>query len=222
MISIRAVSKLILILGTVAFALNVYSSGGYGNIKNGFNLSNSIIPVGDIKRGGPARDGIPSIDSPEFISAAVALKKYGNDDRAIVVSHDGIKKVYPIAIMNWHELVNDQIAGTPILVTFCPLCGTGIVFKAAFSGNRLIFGVSGLLYQSDVLMFDRQTNSLWSQLLNKSVSGKNVGKSLDVFPSSHLLLKDYLLKNPKALVLSQKTGKKRDYKRRPLSGLPKI
>ena len=183
-------------------------------VKNGFDLKNSIIPVDQILSGGPPRDGIPSIDKPKFIAAKDAdfLKP---DDRVIGVNYNGVARAYPIRILNWHEIVNDEVAGKSIAVTFCPLCGTGIVYSGDFNGKAHKFGVSGLLYNSDVLLFDRETETLWSQILSKGVSGQLVNQTLSVIPSSHTSWKAWLKMHPKTQVLSTETGIKRDYSRSP-------
>ena len=120
--------------------------------KNGFNLENSTIPTNKILQGGPPRDGIPSLDKPKFLSADQA--NYLNpDDRILGVFHKGIARAYPIRILNWHEIVNDRIQGDAVIVTFCPLCGTGLVYDGNIDGKLHDFGVSGLLYNSDVLLY---------------------------------------------------------------------
>ena len=182
---------------------------------NGFDLNGSLIPTGEIKRGGPPRDGIPSIDKPQFIYEEEAKKALPHDTRAIIVEHKNVLKAYPIPILNWHEIVNDEIAGIPIVITYCPLCGTGIVFHSKFSDKILKFGVSGLLYQSDVLLYDRSTESLWSQLMRQSISGKMKGQKLSILPTKIVPLFDFLKMHPNTKILSTKTGSRRDYKRSP-------
>ena len=124
-------------------------------VRNGFVLSNLRIPLEEIKGGGPPKDGIPSIDKPIFEKAAEAtwLKA---EDNVLGLVVNGIARAYPIRIMNWHEVVNDVIGDQPIVITFCPLCGSGIAFDAKIDGQAHSFGVSGLLYNSDVLLYDRE------------------------------------------------------------------
>ena len=148
--------------------------------KNGFDVGNSSIPVAEILSGGPPRDGIPSIDDPHFITSDRA-DFLDPEDRVIGVSRNGEARAYPIAIMNWHEIVNDRIGDESIVVTYCPLCGTGMVFLAP---PGLEFGVSGLLYNSDVLLYDRQSESLWSQIMMQAVSGERLGEKLNLLPAS--------------------------------------
>jgi len=184
---------------------------------NGFDLQGALVPEREILRGGPQRDGIPTINTPKFTSAAQALTIYKKGTRAIVVRAGGEVKAYPITVLNWHEIVNDSIATTAVTVTYCPLCGTGIVFKAKVGSDVLKFGVSGLLYQSDVLLYDKKTGSLWSQILRKAVTGTHKGRRLEVYASTIEILDDLVRKEPKIKVLSTDTGFRRDYGRDPYS-----
>ena len=146
--------------------------------KNGFDLSNASIPIEKILHGGPPRDGIPALDDPKFVNANHADFIQAGD-RVLGVARNGIAKAYPINILNWHEIVNDQFGDEGIAVTFCPLCGTGMAFKADIQGKIRDFGVSGLLYNSDVLLYDRDSESLWSQIAREAVSGPLLGTSLE-------------------------------------------
>ncbi|MCL6415569.1 DUF3179 domain-containing protein [Aestuariirhabdus sp. Z084] len=189
-------------------------SAGLFNQHNGFDLSDSSLPVNEIMHGGPPRDGIPAIDKPRFIGAEQA--DYLDDDaRVMGVSLGGQQKAYPIGILNYHEIVNDSLAGTPIAVTYCPLCGTGIVYQAQVKDQLLQFGVSGLLYNSDVLLYDRQTESLWSQVLSRAVTGPMKDQPLELIAASHTSWKDWHNRYPDTLVLSRETGYRRDYSRSP-------
>lgn len=183
---------------------------------NGFDLSNSIIDKNKILSGGPSKDGIPSIDNPKFID--VRDVKYLRDDDIIIgLNHAGIQKAYPTRILVWHEITNDTIGTLDIAVTYCPLCGTAMVFDRNIEGKLRSFGVSGLLYQSDVLMYDRETNSLWSQLAMKSISGRSVNSTLKWLPSQHLTWKAWKTKYPNSKVLSLDTGYNRNYNASPYS-----
>ena len=182
--------------------------------KNGFDLSNSSINQNEILSGGPAKDGIPSINNPQFLD--VKEVDYLKDDDIIIgLSHNGINKAYPTRILVWHEIVNDTIEDLNVAVTYCPLCGTAMVFDRYIDDKLRSFGVSGLLYQSDVLMYDRETNSLWSQLAMKSVSGKSLGSELRWIPSQHLTWKAWKTTYPNSKVLSLDTGYHRNYKATP-------
>jgi hypothetical protein len=170
--------------------------------------------VAHILSGGPGKDGIPAIDNPHFVSADKAgfLKP---DSLVLGMTYKGLVKAYPINILNWHEIVNDQFNGEPVVITFCPLCGSGMAFSANIDGKAHTFGVSGLLYNSDVLMYDRQTESLWSQLMSKAISGTNKGRPLTSLLVLHTTWEDWRTRNPKTLVLSTDTGFNRDYRYSP-------
>ncbi len=185
--------------------------------KNGFDLSNALIDVDEILSGGPKKDGIPSIDKPNFVAA-----KHANflspKNRVLGLVIDGVAKAYPVKILNWHEIVNDRIRGNAFVVTYCPLCGTGVAFWSNIRGRNLTFGVSGLLYNSDVLFYDRQTESLWSQIAAIAISGKFAGAELQQLVLTHTTWSDWLEKHPRTLVLSIKTGYLRSYNTNPYAG----
>jgi len=185
---------------------------------SGFDISNAIVKPKEIERGGPAKDGIPALTNPKFVNIKSAKKMFGKKERALVVSYEGEHKAYPIGILNWHEIVNDRIRNKPFTVTYCPLCGTGIVFDAKMFGKRQLFGVSGLLYKSDVLLYDKETESLWSQILRKAVTGKRKGSKLTIYPSKMVNLHTWLKTHKNAKVLSTKTGHSRKYDVNPYSG----
>lgn len=199
---------------TFLFVFTLITTSHAKPIKNGFDLSETTIPADKIFIGGPPRDGIPSIDKPHFLEADNAdyLK---DNDRILGVYHQGEARAYPIRILNWHEIVNDKIKDKAVAVTYCPLCGSGIVYNAEIDGKAYEFGVSGLLYNSDVLLYDRETETLWSQILSKAIGGKLVNTELEILPSSHTSWKAWRTKYPNSKVLSTKTGYARDYDRSP-------
>ncbi|MDX1666504.1 MAG: DUF3179 domain-containing protein [Saprospiraceae bacterium] len=177
---------------------------------NDFELTDLLIPKSEIHHGGPPKDGIPAIDQPVFVSADEAnfLKA---DDRVLGLSIEGQAKAYPIKILNYHEVVNDEFDDRAVVVTFCPLCGSGLAFDAMVEGITRTFGVSGLLYNSDVLLYDRQTESLWSQLMMKAVSGPASGTELQPIPTSFTTWSDWKSRHPESLVLTPDTGHQRNY-----------
>ena len=185
---------------------------------NGFNLSGAAIPRDRIHHGGPAKDGIPAIDRPIFVTAKQGGTFLKDDDGVLGVAHRGVVRAYPIRILNWHEIVNDRFADQPVLITFCPLCGTGMVFESRADDRTLDFGVSGLLYNSDVLMYDRQTQSLWSQIMMRAVSGPMNGKRLTPIAVTHTTWADWRKSHPATQVLSAETGHVRSYDRNPYAG----
>ena len=184
---------------------------------NGFNLSKAIIPVSEIRSGGPPRDGIPAIDRPRFIPAE-QVDFLRDEDVVISFTSGGTTRAYPLRILVWHEIVNDKLGEEAIAVTYCPLCGTAMVFDRRIAGHTLNFGVSGLLYQSDVLMYDRETESLWSQLKMQCVSGPLVETQLSWLPSEHLTWRRWRQKYLQGEVLSTNTGYERDYTQQPYKG----
>ena len=181
---------------------------------NGFQVEPHSIPLKEILSGGPPRDGIPALLSPQFLSAQEAAF-LSPTDRVLGIQGTHQAKAYPIAILNWHEIVNDTFEGTPVVITYCPLCGTGMGFRRKVGNRLLTFGVSGLLYQSDVLMYDHQTESLWSQIAMKAVTGESLGESLEPIFLEHTTWKAWREHHPRTLVLSPRTGFTRDYSRDP-------
>ena len=171
--------------------------------RNGFVLEPSLVPVREIRRGGPPRDGIPAIYTPRFLPADGA-HRLRDDDRVIGVVADGVARAYPVAILDHHEVVNDWTRPTRLVITYCPLCGSGMVFRPP--GDRAVFGVSGLLYNSDVLLYDHQTESLWSQILGKAVTGPAAGEVLEQVAAVHGSWSSWRARHPDTLVLSRDTG----------------
>ncbi|NCF36947.1 MAG: DUF3179 domain-containing protein [Gammaproteobacteria bacterium] len=184
---------------------------------NGFDLSNSIIPRSEILHGGPPRDGIPALSNPKLVESDSA-GYLEPEDRVVGITLNGEARAYPVAILNWHEIVNDEIDDRHFAITYCPLCGTAVAFDSTIEGSTTEFGVSGLLYNSDVLLYDRDTESLWSQILGQAVAGPRVGQSLTAIPISHTSWRDWRNDHPDTLVLSDDTGYSRDYRRDPYAG----
>ena len=212
--SLNKVLNKLLSFSLLLVSISMLSIAQANPIKNGFDLADISIPANKVFIGGPPRDGIPSIDNPKFLTADKAdyLK---DEDRVLGIYHQGEARAYPIRILDWHEIVNDKINDKAIAVTYCPLCGSGIVYNAEIEGKAYEFGVSGLLYNSDVLLFDRDTETLWSQILAKAVSGKLKDTELEIIQSSHTSWKTWKQKYPDSKVLSTETGFSRDYNRSP-------
>lgn len=202
---------LVWLLFGCTFAL-VWSGASLGEepYVNGFDVRKALVPQDEIVEGGPPRDGIPALMAPHFVTAADATFLRA-DDSVLGVSLHAAAKAYPVRILNWHEIVNDEIAGQPVAVSFCPLCGTGAAFYAQAQGRRLTFGVSGLLYNSNLLLYDKETQSLWSQLMNKAISGPLKGTLLVSLPVTQTTWKAWRQAHPDTLVLSEHTGYRRDY-----------
>lgn len=211
----KSIKNLLRISFAIALTSTAYTSFATSN--NGFDLSNSLIDKDLILAGGPAKDGIPAIDNPQFITPQSATFLQAAD-RILGIQMNGISKAYPIAILNWHEIVNDEIKGSQFSITYCPLCGTGVAFSSRVKDKTLNFGVSGLLYNSDVLLYDRQTESLWPQIKAMAISGELKGEKLTKLPITHTSWSNWLETHPKTMVMSNKTGYSRDYSGNPYSG----
>jgi hypothetical protein len=181
---------------------------------NGFQVEPHAIPLEEIASGGPPKDGIPALMTPQFLPAD-EVDFLAPEDRILGLQGTHQTKAYPIAILNWHEIVNDTFEGTPVVITYCPLCGTGMGFRRMVGTRLLTFGVSGLLYQSDVLMYDHQTQSLWSQIAMEAVTGPSLGAHLKPIFLEHTTWKAWRKRFPHTLVLSRETGFTRNYSRDP-------
>ena len=213
--------SLILSASPLLMAGTLASRRVWAQTRNGFDLSGALVPADAIQQGGPPRDGIPSIDRPRFVEAGQSGLKDG--DRVLGLARGGIALAYPVRILNWHEVVNDRLGGEAIAVTYCPLCGTGMAFDANVDGKAVSsFGVSGLLYNSDVLLYDRGTESLWSQILEQAVAGPLKGRKLLPVPLTHTSWADWRKRHPRTEVLSTDTGHVRDYERDPYAGYDSV
>jgi hypothetical protein len=183
--------------------------------KLGFVIDDALVPAEEIHDGGTGRDGIPALFYPDFVSAEAA-GFLNAKDRVLGIEIDGVARAYPIRILNYHEIVNDAFGGKALVITYCPLCNSGVAFDARAVGqSRLEFGVSGLLYNSDVLLYDRETHSLWSQIDKIAISGSMKGTRLTSLPMAHTTWRDWVARYPQTEVLSDKTGHNRDYRKDP-------
>ena len=169
-----------------------------------------LIPLDKIKGGGPPKDGIPSIDNPIFVNA-VDANFMSDSDIVIGLEINGETKAYPLFILVWHEIVNDTVGNTPVSVTYCPLCYTNQVFERIIDGQEVEFGTSGKLYNSNLLMYDRYTESYWSQALGMAVKGELTGYQLDLVPFDVITWGDWKILHPDTLVLTTDTGHLRSY-----------
>jgi len=144
---------------------------------SGFSFSNTLIPADRILAGGPPKDGIPALTYPAMETSDAANHWLEPDDMVLGVTINGLARAYPVRILNWHEIVNDRIGTRHLVISYCPLCGSGLAFDTADH-----FGVSGLLYQSDVLLYDKKSESLWSQLMMQAIAGPRSGERLHQLP----------------------------------------
>jgi hypothetical protein len=219
---------LVLAAIAVVFGIGILQAGGWENFKlQNYALSQIFhdqsqelddlrkqnvnpeeatrIDLDDLLNGGPPKDGIPSINTPEFDTAATT--SFQSDDIVIGMVINGAAKAYPYNIMNWHEIVNDTVGGVNVTVTYCPLCDTIV----AFERGDTTFGVSGKLYQSCLVMYDRADDSLYAQPWALGVVGPQVNATLDRLPAVKTTLADWLAQYPDSQVLSTRTGYSRDY-----------
>jgi hypothetical protein len=170
-----------------------------------------IVPLDQIVSGGPPPDGIPSIDSPVFITTDEGDKFLTASDKVVGININGDIRTYPLQILVWHEIVNDNIGGLPVTITYCPLCFTNQVFSRTVNNTILEFGTSGKLYNSNLVMYDRSTKSLWSQALGQGIVGKYAGINLQKLPFDLAYWKDWKQLYPQSKVLSKDTGSPRPY-----------
>jgi hypothetical protein len=168
------------------------------------------VDLDKLSQGCSVRDCIPSIDTPKFVNAAAA-SHIDDDDIVIVIAYGGEHRAYPARILDQHEIVNDTIAGEPIAITWCPLCGSAVGVRRELGGKITEFGVSGLLYNSDLVFYDRATNTLWDQIEAKGIVGPLTGEQLEFVPVSMTRWGRWRAAHPDTLVLSADTGFERDY-----------
>ena len=186
------------------------------------DFSTAIVDMDEFISGGPPRDGIPAIDEPAFESVAEAGRWLDPREPVIAVVFGERARAYPIQVLMWHEIVNDEMAGVPYSVTFCPLCNATIVFDRRHDGRVLDFGTTGRLRKSDLVMYDRQTESWWQQFSGRGLVGEYAGDQLDRLPASITAWQDFAAAWPEAEVLSRDTGHSRPYGENPYRGYDSI
>lgn len=174
-----------------------------------------IVDPDKISSGGPPMDGIPSIDNPKFVTVPEADKWIQDNELVLGIIYKNVTRVYPLQILVWHEIVNDRIADEPILITYCPLCGSGIAFEGKINDEEVEFGTSGKLYNSNLVMYDRKTNSYWSQIDGLAIVGELAGTKLKPVSIDTVVWRDWKKAHPESEVLSQNTGYTRAYGKDP-------
>jgi len=183
------------------------------------DFSKHTVALDEFASGGPGKDGIPAIDEPRFVSTGEADPLLSDREPVAVVEVGrGRARAYPLRIMVWHEIVNDRIDGRPIAVTYCPLCNSTVAFDRRVDGRTLSFGTTGNLRLSDLVMYDRQTESWWQQITAEAVVGELAGAQLRVLPSQILSWRDFQRLHPDGRVLSTETGFERPYGENPYAG----
>lgn len=177
-----------------------------------------LVDPSEIVAGGPPRDGIPPIDHPKFVDPS-AVDWLSPREPVIAIDLNGDARAYPAQIIVWHEIVNDVVGEVPVTITYCPLCNTGIAFgRPTIDGELLDFGTSGKLYKSNLVMYDRQTDSLWPQVLGQAVIGPLAGTRLELIPIQMVSWGDWKARFPRGKVLSRDTGEMREYGTNPYEG----
>ncbi|HKG41387.1 MAG TPA: DUF3179 domain-containing protein [Nitrososphaeraceae archaeon] len=184
-----------------------------GNTNSANDKEKHIVPVDQIVSGGPPPDGIPSIDDPKFISVQEAGRFLEDSDFVLGLNINGDIRAYPLQILVWHEIVNDNVGGIPVAVTYCPLCFTNQVFNRSLDDGQEVveFGTSGKLYNSNLVMYDRTSKSLWSQAMAEGIVGKYAGTKLERVPFDVAYWKEWKQLYPESKILSRDTGSNRPY-----------
>ena len=182
------------------------------------DFSKHSVPYSEILSGGPPKDGIPAIDEPQFVSIEEADAWLEPQEPVVLVQVEDDARAYPIQILMWHEIVNDTVGGVPVTVTFCPLCNTGVAFEQTFEGQVLDFGTTGRLRFSNLVMYDRQTETWWQQATGEGIAGEFTGRQLTFVPASMISWADFKATYPDGTVLSRETGYSRNYGRNPYTG----
>lgn len=186
------------------------------------NFEKSSVDMNDILSGGPPKDGIPPIDEPKFVTPDEASQWLDPREPVVVVVLHSTARAYPLQILTWHEIVNDTLAKTPVSVTFCPLCNAAIVFDRRVKEKVLDFGTTGRLRNSDLIMYDRQSESWWQQFTGRAIIGDMLDTVLKRIPASIIAFEDFRKAYPKGSVLSKDTGHHRSYGENPYAGYDSI
>jgi hypothetical protein len=182
------------------------------------DFAKAAVPLEEIKAGGPPRDGIPPIDRPRFEPVEQASTWLGPDEPLVALGNGAEARGYPLAILIWHEIVNDTVAGVPVAVVFCPLCNSALAFDRRAGGRVLDFGTTGKLRHSDLVMWDRQTESWWQQMTGQAIVGTLTGTRLKALPAPVITLRTFRQEFPEGRVLSRDTGFSRPYGHNPYAG----
>ncbi len=182
------------------------------------DFSKHSVSFDDIMSGGPPKDGIPAIDDPKFVSVGEADGWLGDREPVVIFEHDDVVRGYPWQILIWHEIVNDEVGGLPVTITYCPLCNTAIAFDRRHRGRILDFGTTGKLRHSDLVMYDRQTETWWQQATGEGIVGEMTGQVLTFLSAPTVSWSDFKAEYPEAEVLSRDTGHDRPYGRSPYDG----
>lgn len=186
------------------------------------DFDNRSVELNSIMSGGPPRDGIPAIDRPQFSNAVEVSEWLGKDEPVVAYVNGDDARAYPLQILIYHEIVNDKVNGLPVTVTFCPLCNASIVFDRTVDGETLDFGTTGRLRNSDLIMYDRQTETWWQQFTGRGIIGKHNEFKLTQLPSQIVSFDTFRQHYPDGKILNKETGFLRMYGNNPYSGYDNI
>jgi hypothetical protein len=186
------------------------------------NTAKRTVELHELEPGGPDKDGIPAINRPVFVKPGSARQWLEPNEPVISLVIDDQSRAYPLQILMWHEIVNDEVAGVPVAVTFCPLCYSANVFDRRVRGRSYSLGVSGMLRHSDMVMYDRETESLWQQISGEAIVGDMVGSQLKRIPAQIISFEQFRSAYKRGLVLSRETGFQRNYGQNPYVGYDDI
>ncbi|MBM4457938.1 MAG: DUF3179 domain-containing protein [Chloroflexi bacterium] len=195
-------------------------SGAEREFKTDF--TRHTVTYAEIFSGGPPKDGIPAIDNPKFVAVAAANEWLKDLEPVVLVQVGNDTRAYPLQILTWHEIVNDTVGGLPLMVTFCPLCNTAIAFERTLDGRVLDFGTTGRLRFSNLIMYDRQTETWWQQAVGDAIAGELAGRQLQLYLATIISWAEFRDAHPTGQVLSRETGSRRDYGRNPYAGYDDI
>lgn len=238
-ISISVIIILVLIVGGIFVINNLGEETRISEMTGGDEASekNTVFDEGEVKvtddgvkyivnpekvmSGGPSKGGIgvdrgiPAINEPKFVSVADADAWIEDNELVLAIEYKGIERVYPLQILVWHEIVNDEIAGEPVLITYCPLCGSGIAYERVIEINgekvEAEFGTSGKLYNSNLVMYDDKTDTYWQQIDGKAIVGELTGQELKEISIDTVSWREWKEEHAESEVLSQDTGFRRNY-----------
>lgn len=215
-----AVSLFVLVLQGIDSSCRVWAQSNVTSSSNWpeDNLTHATVNLREFRSGGPGKDGIPSLTQPRFEPALTRSQSFNQGEPLIVYRDGRVVRGYPLSLLLWHEIVNDTVNGRSIAVTFCPLCNAAIVFDRRVDGLVLEFGVSGLLRNSDMIMYDHQTQSWWQQFTGECLAGKLVGRRLQIIPSEQVSYLNFQKAYPGGQILSMDTGYIRAYGTNPYQG----
>lgn len=219
--SIKRVGWLITLIFTLTISSNAQEN--YQHILKAYpdwktNFEKKSIDLDELMSGGPPKDGIPALSMPKFVSIDEASEWLNHKEPVVSVELNGEAKAYPSQILMYHELANDEVGDIPVLVTFCPLCYSSLVYDRRVKGTTKFFGVSGLLRNSNMVMYDQRTHSFWQELTGEAIVGAFTGTELEVFPSQIISFKQFTEAYPDGKVLSRETGHDRNYGSNPYAG----